>query len=182
MIMALLGFFAPFIPDLLGFGKQYLDHKQEMDMLRLRHENAKDEFTWRIEEIHTQADIAEMKAVRQPHKSYGVQLLDKAKDNDAVSKWVFNFVFMVFAWLDALISSVRPVITYWAFGLYTVVKSANLYAAYVASAQWSDGAVEALARTFTNEAAWTTFDQDMLVLIISFWFGQRARSRSTSNA
>lgn len=182
MIMALLGFFAPFLPDLLGLGKQWLDHRQELQMLELRHAQAKEESTWRIEEAHVQADIALDKAVRQPHKSYGVQLLDKARDNDAVSKWVFNLVFVVFAWLDALISSVRPVITYWAFGLYTLVKTANLYLAYQASLKWSDGTAEALAMTLTNEAAWTAFDQDMLVLIISFWFGQRSRSRVMGNA
>ena len=57
-------------------GQGWVDHKQELQMMGLRHQMAKDEFTWRMEEIHAKADIAEMKSVRKPHQSYGVQLLE----------------------------------------------------------------------------------------------------------
>ena len=34
------------------------------------------------------------------------------------------------------------------------------------------------SQVMENQGAFTTFDQDMLILIIAFWFGQRSRSRA----
>lgn len=174
MLMALLGFLAPFIPDVLGMGKQWMDHRQELELVRMRHEQAKDEATWRMAEIEAQADIAEMKELRKPHKSYGVQLLDKGADNDKVWPWAFNFAFLAFSFLDWLISSVRPGITYLAFGLYMTVKGFTLAEVYRITGD--------LTTTFMNEAAWSQFDQELLILVVSFWFGQRARSGRASQA
>lgn len=184
MLMALLGFIAPFIPDLIGMGKQQLDHAHEMAMLKLRGDQARDEALWRLNEVEVQADIQNLRDARKPHKSYGIQLLDKADETDGVIwRWSMNIVFLMFGALDWLISFVRPGITYWAFGLYTASKIASVYLIYQASAKFSDGTLEALSRMATNEAFYTPFDQDMLLMIIGFWFGQRIRNgRASSNA
>lgn len=170
MIAALIGFLAPFIPDVFSIVRQWIDHRQEVEILRLRGEQARDEATWRMEEIRTRADIAELQAIRRPHQSFGVQLLDKAAEGASVWRWSLNLVFLAFAALDWLISSVRPALTYWAFGLYTAVKLAKLSYVYDVTGD--------LSRTLLNEAAWTPFDQELLFLVVAFWFGQRTRQRA----
>lgn len=181
MLMALIGLLAPFLPDLLGLVRGYMDHKFEMEMMQLRMEQSRAEAQYRMEEIEIQGQVQEMLAARKPHESYGIQLLDKAQNSGGlVWRPVFNCIFIMFALLDWMISSVRPMITYWAFGLYTIVKSAALVYTYQASAKYSGGTVEALVKTFMNEAAFTPFDQDMLTLIISFWFGNRIRNGGRS--
>lgn len=182
--MAILGFLAPFIPDIIGMGKQQLDHAHEMAMLKLRGDQARDEHLWRMSEIETNAQIQDLRDARKPHKSYATPLLDKAAEADGlVWGWAFNIVFLLFAFMDWVITSVRPGITYWAFGLYAAVKISVLTTIYDASAKFSESSYEALARTLQNEAAFTTFDQELLLLIVSFWFGQRIRNgRASANA
>ena len=159
-------------------------NKREMDMLKLRQEMAKDEHTWKLAEIDTRADIEDMKAARRPHKSYGVQLLEKAGDAESIVwRWSFNLIFILFALLDWMISSVRPVITYWIFGLYAAVKTATVAAIYMASERAlgaTDGWREALDRltiVLANEAVMTPFDQEVLMMCLAFYFGQRVRAR-----
>lgn len=184
MILAILGFIGPFLPDVLGFFKQGQDHRHEMAMMALRHKQAGEESDWRLEEIHTHADIAEMKEIRKPHKSYGIQLLDKGAEAEGlVWRWSFNLIFIAFAFLDWMISSVRPIVTYWIFSLYAIVKTANVGAIYAASERALgnvDGWREALDRlviVLNNEAVMTRFDQEILQLVLGFWFGQRTRAR-----
>lgn len=180
MFTAVLGFIAPFIPDVFGMFKGWLDHKQELEMMQLRHNQAKDEFTWRIEEIHTKADIEEMKAVRQPHKAYGVQMLDKVAGSGMEGSFIFKILLLGYSVLDWVISSVRPSITYWAFGLYTMSKLAvlNNISSAVKEHMPDLNVADHLGQVMMNEGAYTNFDQEMLMLIIAFWFGQRSRSRA----
>lgn len=176
MIMAALGLLAPFLPDLLGMGQSWLDHKYEKEMLTLRFGQEAKKAEWKMQEIELQAQSAEMLSARKPHQSYGVKLLEAAdRAESTVWRWSFNVVFIAFSFLDWLISSVRPVVTYWCFGLYALVKMAAVYITYTASAKFSEGIVEALSKTALNEATFTTFDQDMLLLVVGFWFGNRLR-------
>lgn len=171
MIMAILGFVAPFLPDLLGFGKQWLDHKQEVDMMKLRHEQSKEEFSWRLDEAEIKFQQADISAARRPHKSYGIKMLDKAEEaKGLVWPWSFNIILLAFSALDWLISFVRPAVSYWAFGLYTAQKTAQIALMMRAS----DSALEVLA----SPHAFTKFDQDILVMILGFWFGDRVRRRA----
>lgn len=173
-MFAVLGLLMPFLPKLLGVFQSYLDHKFEMEMMQLRMQAAANEAQYRMDEIVTQARAAENIAARKEHESYGVKLLQAADRPDSkIWGWSFNTVFLAFSWLDWFISSVRPVITYWSFGLYTAVKVATVAYAYQASAKYSGGSAEALIKTFLNEGVWTAFDGDMLQLIVGFWFGNR---------
>ena len=174
MIMAILGFLAPFIPDVFSMLRQQQDFKHEIAMMRMRH-------NWRIEEINVQADIAEMKAIRRPHKSFGIQLLDKASEADGVIwRWSMNIVFLAFALIDWMISSVRPAVTYWIFGLYAAIKTANIAAVYkaVERSMGDEGFVDRMVMVLNNESIMTEFDQQLLLLVVSFWFGQRLRTKA----
>lgn len=63
-------------------------------------------------------------------------------------------------WVDALRFSVRPVIAYWVFGLYCLVKTATLIAA------WPN-----------LSAAWGPEDTAMLAMILAHYFGDRHMTR-----
>lgn len=180
--MALLGLLAPFLPDLLGVLRGHLDHKYELEMMRLRHDQARDEASWRLQEVEVRAQVQEMLAARKPHESYGVKLLEAANRSDSkVWGWSFNTLFALFGLLDLFIASVRPTITYWAFGLYVAVKAATLYATFAMMAQHVT-VVEAMVNTLMDGRAWTSFDADMLQLIVGFWFGNRIRNGGRSGA
>lgn len=180
MLTALLGFAAPFLPDVMGMFKGWMDHKQELQMMEVRQKMAKDEHTWRIEEVHVKADIEEMKAVRKPHKSYGVQMLDKVAGSGLEGSWMFKFLLCVYTFLDFIISSVRPGITYWVFGLYTASKVAeiNYISSAIKSAMPELTNMDHFSQIMQNQGVFSTFDQEMLTLIVAFWFGQRSRSRA----
>lgn len=184
MVMAIIGLLAPFLPDVLGLLRGHLDHKYEMEIIKLQIERDNNAAAHRMEEVVVQAQAAENIAARKAHKSYGVQLLQAADEpNSKIWGWSFNVVFLAFAVLDWLISSVRPVVTYWTFVLYVVVKAAILIYIYQASAKYSAGTFEAAIKTFTNEDAWNRFDQEMFMLILGFWFGNRLKSgRSNASA
>ncbi len=63
-------------------------------------------------------------------------------------------------WVDALSSSVRPVITYWFMALYCAAKSAAFVAAINGGALWSVPVVH----------AWTEADQALWAGVLNFWF------------
>ncbi|MBB3211661.1 hypothetical protein FHW67_000909 [Herbaspirillum sp. Sphag1AN] len=63
-------------------------------------------------------------------------------------------------WVDALSSSVRPVITYWLMALYCAAKSAVFVAAINAGA----GLITAIVH------AWTESDQALWAGVLNFWF------------
>ena len=66
-------------------------------------------------------------------------------------------------WLDGLSQSVRPFLTYWWMGLYTVVKIATI------SVMW--GTSDGWAQAFL--VIWTEADMGILGGIINFWFLDR---------
>ena len=171
MILAVLGFFAPFIPDLLGMGKGHLDHKHEMSMLKLRGEQSMNEAHWRMEEVEIKANQADISEARKPVQSFGVQLLDKASETEGVIwNWSMNWVFIGFSILDWIISFVRPSVAYFIFGLYGAIKIATLYKLF--------GITGSITETLIAGTTWSQFDQDILLTILFFYFGDRIRKRA----
>lgn len=63
-------------------------------------------------------------------------------------------------WVDALSSSVRPIITYWIFLLYAAVKTAVLSVAIETQASLENALM----------ASWTASDDAMLSAVLTFWF------------
>jgi hypothetical protein len=70
-------------------------------------------------------------------------------------------------WIDALNASVRPVIAYWVFGLYSIAKLAQIEMARATGI----GVSEAV------QVSWTQFDGEMMSAVIMFFFVGRIWER-----
>lgn len=71
------------------------------------------------------------------------------------------------SWVDALSTSVRPVITYWFMALYCTAKVAAFAAAVTAGATWGVAILN----------AWTEGDQALWAGVLNFWFLGRVFDR-----
>ena len=99
----------------------------------------------RLEEISVEADIAESQALYK---------------HDSQPSGVI--------WVDGLRASVRPVITYAFFTLFTAVKLSTLYVLM---------AEEGLAFVIAIPQVWDPETQALFAAVMSFWFGQRALNK-----
>lgn len=70
-------------------------------------------------------------------------------------------------WVASLSASVRPVITYWIFGLYAAVKTSLIVAAFLESGEV----------TTALRLSWTPDDLGVLMLILGFWFVGRSAEK-----
>ena len=70
-------------------------------------------------------------------------------------------------WVDALSSSVRPIITYWFMALYCGVKTAAFSIAIHAGIGWESAILH----------AWTDADQALWAGVLNFWFLGRVFDR-----
>lgn len=162
---AIIGFLAPLVPEVLKLAGRWLDNRQEIELLRLRMQQGALEHLWRMEEIVAKADIEEMKTLRAPQQSFGVQLIDAASKLNwrGWERFLIVPVFYAFALLDFLTGVVRPGITVAAFAFYGAVKYAQYEAAWFASGD----------RTAAMLSIWGEQDWAVLTLCLSFWFGAR---------
>ena len=94
---SLIGFISAAFPDLLKLWRDRADRQHELTILRMQMEQASQGHQQRLEEINTQADIAESKALYKTYYS-GIR------------------------WVDALNGTVRPVLAYAFFLLYFTIK------------------------------------------------------------
>jgi hypothetical protein len=160
------GFLGPVVPQVFKWFERKQEYAHELALMELRMKQGAQEHLWRMESINASADIAEMQTLRTPQTSFGVQLLDAAKEWVTNKRWgaaVIVPVFYLFAFLDFVLGMVRPTITYAAFGFYMVYK-------------WT--LFQALAANTTKEAAilatWTDQDWAVLLLVLGYYFGQRS--------
>lgn len=133
LLGSLLGFFSAAFPDLLKLFRDAQDRKHELKILEMQMEQQRQGHSQRLEEIGIQADIAESQAL---YKTYNTGI----------------------RWVDALNGTVRPVIAYSFFLLYTSVKIMH----FSADMPW---------------LLWSAEDQAIFAGIISFYFGQRAMAK-----
>jgi len=144
LLATLLGFVSSAFPDLLKIWRDSADRKHELAILQLQMQQQEKGHINRLEEINVQADIAESRAL---YKTYSTGI----------------------SWVDALNGTVRPVLAYAFFLLYTSVK-------------WAQ--ISMLLDTTTLQQAiplvWQMEDQAIFAGIISFYFGQRAMSKLRS--
>lgn len=164
ILSTILGFFGPFLPELIKWFNRKQDNAHELALLKQQGELAAQGHAYRMAEITTTADLAASKIeqetiYRQP-QSFGVQVLDAAKDWPRI---VVVPVFWAFAFIDFLNASVRPVITYWVVGFYLFYKW-SLYTLARARLGWQDAVV----------ANWSENDHAMMMLCLGYFFGQRA--------
>lgn len=174
ILASLLGFFGPFVPELLKLFRQKQDNSQELAILKLQSENAAQAHTYKMSEINAQLDgnaqafanqydLEELKVTHAQAQSFGVQVLDAARD---WNKWLVAPVFYLFALLDFINGMVRPLVTYAAVSFYVTYKYALFEAtrATLGVANWQT----ALLQT------WGENDWAFLMLVVTFWFGSRS--------
>lgn len=150
IISGLVGVLGSFVPELLKLWKLWMDQRHELRMRKIDIKAAEFDTLHRRDELdnYNPQEIALLKE----HESFGVQLLDAGLDR-GLSQYLIGPLFYLFALLDALNSSVRPVIAYLAFGSY-------------------------IAYRFFNWSGWGDEDWDVLFLILGFFFGNRVAKQT----
>ena len=171
------GVVGPLLPNIIGLFRDWQDNKQELLLMEMRLKYAAQEHLWRMEEMNARADIEEAKVLHQPQSSFGVQLIDAADkwSESTWGRWLITPGFYLYTILDIVNGFVRPTIAYCAFGFYMIYKWSIFE---IAKTQMST--VEAINST------WTENDWVVLLMVLGFFFGQRAAKAvlggSTSNA
>ena len=166
MIGAFLGAIYALIPRLLDIwdkrltsksraAQEALDHKREMEMMRLQAELAPPPPG---PDVHA-ADLADLRdARRPPQPSSGFRLLDHAHNaKGVIGRWPISLSFLGYTFVDVVISTVRPTVTYLVIGVWAVCKIL----------QFRDG----------GGLEWFPAEFDMVMFIITFYFGGRALQR-----
>lgn len=169
MLMALLGFFGGFLPEILKLFNRWQDNKHELEMFKLQMQAQSQMHRDELETINVQADVATDVLIHQPIPSYGVPFLDKMA-HAGYSAWLMIPLLYLYTALDVLQVIVRPGITLAITAFYMWYK----YAQYV------------LFQTTTGPDDWfqnvlalySDFDRDILVLVLSYWFGSRMAQKS----
>ena len=163
IVAAFFGFAAPFLPELLKYFTRKQDNIHELAMMNLQLQKGANDHLYKMEEINTQGDILEAVELHKPQSSFGVQLLDAAK-GQGLSGWALYPAFYLFCLLDFLSGMVRPAITYAAFAFYVSVKWAELIIAKANSSALSAALLQ----------VWTSEDRAIVILVLSYWFGNRS--------
>ena len=146
LLGSLLGFISSAFPDLLKLWQDHQDRKHELAIMDRQMEQMRPGHSQRLEEIAVEADIAESKSIyRHDSRPSGIK------------------------WVDGLRASVRPVITYAFFLLFTTVKTAALY---VLVSEQGLSVIQALPQIWDPET------QALFAAVMSFWFGQRALAKA----
>ena len=141
LLAAITGFVSSIIPEILKIYKDINDKKHEINILDRQITNNKLNQAKTFTELTISQEMAEQYALYSTYKS-GIN------------------------WVDALNSSVRPVLAYSFFALYGGVK-------YI---QYNSLKSSALLIEYLD-ILWTIEDQTIFAGIISFYFGQRTFSK-----
>jgi len=144
LLGSLLGFGTSFLPSILDFFKKAQAHKQKLEMMKLQGELLEKKSALRIQELDKQAEIKEVEGLYKHDAS-----LDGGK------------------FVNALRSSVRPVVTYIFMGLFIAVEASIMVKFMSSGGDWT----EAVNLLWSDEVAglWSA--------ILAFWFGNRAISK-----
>ena len=144
LLGSLLGFGTSFLPSILDYFKQAQVHKQKLEMMKMQSELLEKKSALRLQELDKQAEIKEVEGLYKHDAS-----LDGGK------------------FVNALRSSVRPVITYIFMGLFIAVEISIIVKFMETGGEWT----EAVNLLWSDEGAglWSA--------ILAFWFGNRAISK-----
>lgn len=166
ILSAILGFLGPFLPEVLKLINRRQDNAHELALYRLQMQAAEAAHLQAMSQIEAQADMAEAIYIHKPPSSFGVQLLDAAKES-GLKGWAIVPTFWLFVLVDVFSALVRPVITYAAFGFYVAYKFARFQMmGSLSSADFTvyEGVVN----------LWGDQDWAIVTLVLSYWFGHRA--------
>ena len=151
LIGTAIGFLGSLFPELIKLFREKADRIHELAIMDRQMEMTKLGHVQKMEELSVNADISESLAV---YKSAEITLTGV--------RWIDGLV-------SLLTSSVRPVLTYAFFTLYTLVKWGQYQ--NLSAMRGDLGFGEILNRL------WTPEDMGIFCTIISFWFGSRAMSK-----
>ncbi len=140
LLGSLLGFMSSALPEIMSYFQEKRDLKHELAIIDRQLEQQRLGHSQRLDEISVMSDAAQNQAAYQ----YASQPTG--------------------SWIDALRASVRPVITYAFFLLFTYVKVSSL-SVLLNNGIPFDVAVIRL---------WDAETQGLFAAVISFWFGSRS--------
>jgi hypothetical protein len=132
-----LGFAGSIIPTIFKHFQDKSDKKHELEIMKLQMKAQEKCGTQRLAEINTNADI---------------------KENYSLYKTFYSGI----KWIDAFNGSVRPVLAYAFFGLYSWTK-------FIYFTKSGDN--------FSLTEIWTSVDNTIFLTIIAYFFGQRAMQK-----
>lgn len=141
ILASLAGFISSLLPDLIRLFNDRNDKKHELEILKLQIQQNQSSRASKLQEISNIADIIDSKIL---YSSY----------NTGVT------------WVDALNGTVRPVLAYSFFALYSLAK-------YLQIKLFSS--LNILLDNY--DLIWSPEDQAIFAGIISFYYGQRAISK-----
>jgi hypothetical protein len=146
LLGTVLGFGTSIVPEILGFFKQKQANSHELSMLEAKAKFADQMSKLKLEELDAEAEIAETKGLYEHDRS-----IDAG------------------GFVNGLRGSVRPVLTYAFFLLFSTIKGVTLY-----SMVTTDG----MDLSAGLIAIWDPETQAIFSAIIAFWFGNRAMSKA----
>lgn len=142
LLGSLLGFISSIFPQVLRIWQDKGDRRHELELFDLQIKMAKQGQLHQLDQMRLIGEMAESQALYAHAQPVRI------------------------AWVDALSGSVRPIITYTFFLLYTAVKVAQgvVILTLADSVHWS----QVLIRIWHEE------DQALFAAVMAFWFGQRS--------
>jgi hypothetical protein len=135
-----VGFASSLLPDVFAMFRDKKDKAHELAILRMQMELTEKRRSNRLAEIRAEADATE--------SQYIYKFAEKSGNPT----------------IDALCTSVRPVLSYAFFSLYAFIK----IAAFVLLHRYNNDTLLSIAQVWSEE------DLTIFSAIISFWFGHRA--------
>jgi hypothetical protein len=145
LLASITGFLTSLIPEIIQFLKEKSDKNHEIEMLNKQ---------FRFSKIGKEQDLEEM------------QIRQQASEHSAI----YSTYTVGVSWVDALNGTVRPVLAYSFFLIYSAVKFTQYH--YLKD-------IFMLAQNI--EMIWTVDDQAIFASIIGFYFGQRTFAKPGYN-
>lgn len=133
-------------PEVLKWLDRKNERQHEYKMFELQTDLEKVRGEYQLENRYVDHSIQQLDAISEAFKQQG-------EADKRAWKWVAS--------LSAL---VRPMITYWMFGLYCIVKAIGIWYGIESGGMWYEIVRE----------NWTSDDFSMLMMILTFWFVGRA--------
>jgi len=130
------------LPEGLKFFDRKNERQHELDMLNAEMEFSKLRGQQEMQRTEAAISVSQLDAITAAVKEQG----ETAKS----AGW----------FVAALSALVRPAITYWFTGLYSLSKLAGMYIAHTQNAEWKD----------ILFSSWTPDDMNIYSMILGFWF------------
>ena len=144
IISMLVGGLGPFFKRLLEFWQDKTDKAHELALMDKQIQAQKETGKMRLEEVQISSDAQAMIArIEAQSNPTGI------------------------AWVDAISSTVRPIVTYGLFGLFAMVKTAHLCIAVMAVREGGATIADAIPMV------WDEPTQALFAGVMAFWFSDR---------